>query len=618
MGVVDIVIFVAFIASVISLGIFKSKDEKTDGADGASEFFLAGRGLKWWLIGFSLIAANISAEQFVGMSGSSAGYMGIAIASYEWMAAITLVVVAFAFLPYFLKAGIFTIPQFLETRYNHWARSIMAIFMLTILVVVSFAAVVYAGALPMMDLLSQADVNLNLTTCCWIMGLFAAAYVAFGGLKACAWADLIQGSALIIAGGIITYLALDKLGVMDPAKLVDATGAVASNAAGLSGAERFTALNEAKLHMVLPASDSNIPWTALVIGLWIPNFYYWGLNQYITQRVLGSASLKEGQKGIVFAAALKLIIPFIIVFPGIIAFNMYSKDMAQLAANDEKIVKANDQLMEAFEKDAASDENPITVYTFDKGWEEHNKEKAVEIAAYNELAVANAKAAGEQVEEKAFVGYKYDSAMSLLIGKLVPKNGLFGFIIAALLGAIISSLAAILNAASTIFTMDIYGRYISKNAAQKTLVKVGRICIGVFVVIGCVIAPQLANPNFGGIFKYIQEFQGYISPGILAVFIFGLINRQAWRGSGVIGLAINPFIYGALAKFAPQIAFLDRMAICLGSVLALMTIIGLIKKEDKPIEFTSDVDMDTTSSRPALIAGIGVVILTLILYGIFW
>jgi len=618
MGIMDVVVFFGFIIGVISLGVFKSKDENTQGDEGASEYFLAGRGLTWWLIGISLIAANISAEQFVGMSGSAADYLGLAIASYEWMAAVTLVVVAFAFLPYFLKTGIFTIPQFLENRYNHWARSMMAIFMLVILVLVSLSGVIYAGSLTMMDLLNQSGFSINLTVCCWIMGLIAAAYVAFGGLKACAWADLIQGSALVVAGGVICYLALRHLGLTPGSELVDATGTIAASIGdGVGGVEKFRILNESKLHMVLPKSDLNIPWTALVVGLWIPNFYYWGLNQYITQRVLGSASLKDGQKGIVFAAALKLIIPFVIVFPGLMAFNMFSGEMAEKAASDPSIVMQNEKTLAAYEGEK-TDAESLTVFKYDKGWAGRNAEKVVEIDAHNAAVVARAEHSDGLILEQKLVGYKTDSALGLLIGKLVPKGGMFGFIIAALLGAIISSLAAILNAASTIFTMDIFGRYMSKNAAQRTLVRVGRICVGVFVVVGCVVAPQLGNPKFGGIFKYIQEFQGYISPGILAAFIFGLLNRSAHGMTGVIGLIVNPVIYGLLAKFRPDIAFLDRMAICLFAVLIIMGVIGAFWKLPEKVEFKSNTDLDLESSKPALIAGIGVVIVTLILYGIFW
>jgi len=612
MPIIDVIIFVGFIAAVLAVGILKSRNEND-----SESYFLAGRGLTWWLIGISLIAANISAEQFVGMSGSAADYMGLAIASYEWMAAITLVVVAFAFLPYFLKTGIYTIPQFLEHRYNHVARAMMATFMIIILVLVSLSGVIYAGSLTMQDLLNQANINVNLSMCCWIMGIIAALYVASGGLKACAWADLIQGTALIVAGGAITWLALRHLGATPSAELVDAAGATATNVDSAGGVGRFMTLNESKLHMVLPRTDKNIPWTALVIGLWIPNFYYWGLNQYITQRILGSASLREGQKGIVFAAFLKLIVPFIIVFPGLMAFNMFSSDMALKASEDPKIKVANGETLAVYEEER-NNPQAVTVFTFDRGWESLNLDKAAELTAYNDQVIERAKADASEVTEKKLIGYKTDSALSLLIGKLVPKGGLFGFVVAALLGAIISSLAAILNAASTIFTMDVYGRYLNKTAAQKTLVSVGRICVGVFVVIGCVVAPQLANPRFGGIFKYIQEFQGYISPGILAVFVFGLLNRTAHGVTGVIGLVLNPVLYWVIAKVWPSIAFLDRMAICFFSLLIIMGVIGAIKKLPEPVVFKSDTKLDLTGSKPAAVCGIGVVIMTLILYAIFW
>ena len=614
MSFLDLLAFFGFIICVVALGMFKSRQENT-----SEEYFLAGRGLTWWLIGISLIASNISAEQFVGMSGSAAGYMGIAIASYEWMAAITLVVVAFIFLPYFLKTGIFTMPHFLEHRYNHWARSIMAVFMLSIMVGVCLSGVIYAGSIAMQDLLSQTGIAIHLATCCWIVGMIAGIYITFGGLKACVWADLLQGTGLILAGGIISWLALRHLGLTPVNELVDASGAIASNLSQTAGAvTKFHLLNASKLHMVLPRTDLNIPWTALVVGLWVPNFYYWGLNQYITQRILGSASLKEGQKGIVFAAALKLIIPFIIVLPGVMAFNMFSTDMANKATSDQKIVLQNAKTIGLYDSEKVNEES-LKVFPFDKGWSQRNAEKAEELKDYNEKITIRAKNSGKKVVENILVGYKTDSALGLLVGKLVPKGfGLYGFIIAALLGAIIAALAAILNAASTIFTIDVYGRYINKNATQQSLINVGRISVGVFVVIGCVISPQLGNPKFGGIFRFMQEFQGYVTPGILAVFIFGIINRRAHGATGVIGLIANPIIYGLIAKFHPEIAFLDRMAICLGSILIIMTVIGQFWKLPEPVEFKSTTKLDLTYSKPALIFGIGVVIVTLILYIIFW
>ena len=625
MGFIDIAVFVAFIASVIGIGLWKSKSSHSEEGS-AADYFLAGRGLTWWLIGVSLIAANISAEQFVGMSGSAASHVGLAIASYEWMAAVTLVVVAFAFLPYFLKTGIYTIPGFLEHRYNHIARSIMAVLMMAILVGVSLCGVIYAGALPMRELLEQAGVSLlptsehavSLAACCWIMGLLAAGYVAAGGLKACAWADLIQGTALIIGGMAITYFAFHALGIAQPSEL--SLGVGATTASGASHAvtpetgvwQRFAMLNADKLHMFLPKTDSVIPWTALCLGLWIPNLYYWGLNQYITQRTLGSASLAEGQKGIVFAAALKLIIPFIIVFPGLIAFNLYREDM---------IIKANQDFVQAY-KSAVAKPDKYQLLTFKalEEWKTQNTALAAEIETRNVKVIADAEKVGKKIAVKEQMPFKFDSALGLLVGKLcMGKKGVFGFIIAALLGAIVSSLAAVLNAASTIFSMDIYHSYINKQASAKQLVGVGRICVGVFVVIGCVVAPLLDDPTLGGIFNYIQEFQGFVSPGVLAVFVFGLLNRTAKGWVGALGLVLNVVLFAVL-KWTPcfsEINFLNRMAICLTVVLVVMSVIGQFYKLPQPVQFHSNTHLNLESSKGAKWGGIAVVVVTAILYVIF-
>jgi len=316
LSMVDLLVFFGFMVAVVAVGMLKSRKEAT-----SEDYFLAGRGLSWWLIGFSLIAANISTEQFVGMSGQAAGPLGLAIASYEWMAAITLVVVAFIFLPKFLSSGIYTIPEFFKYRYNEGSRVIMAVFTMIIYVFVTIAAVIYSGAVVAETLFKDAVIpgglQINITTASWIIGIIAAGYVAFGGLKACAWADLLQGSALIVGGAIVVLIALNKLGAASVDSLA-AGGAIAGEITDVSGGvAKFVALNKDKLHMVLPRGNQAIPWTALVVGLWIPNFYYWGLNQYITQRTLGAKSLGQGQKGIVFAAALKLIIPFVIVIAAI-------------------------------------------------------------------------------------------------------------------------------------------------------------------------------------------------------------------------------------------------------------------------------------------------------------
>jgi SSS family solute:Na+ symporter len=630
LNLLDIIVFVGFIVAVIGTGVLKSRNEKT-----SEDYFLAGRGLSWWLIGFSLIAANISTEQFIGMSGSAAKWLGLAIASYEWMAAITLVVVAFFFLPKFLRAGIYTIPEFLEYRYNEASRSLMALFTVVIYVFVTFAAVVYSGAIVVKTLFGGQQIfgiEVNIVTACWAIGMLAAIYVVCGGLKACAWADLLQGSALIAGGAIILVLALRALG----SATTDSIPELSTIGTGAGIWERFYKLNGDKLHMVLPRNDPEIPWTALVLGLWIPNFYYWGLNQYITQRTLGSKSLAEGQRGIVFAAGLKLLIPFIIVFPGIIAFNLFSKDMkaeaidnnAEVMAKFEQVSKNPSGARVAFRFDqqfpgmyketaeAISKFNSIAAGTeasVDKGLYEANEELLKVIAAKN-----SGKGSAEQIEiQQTLLGYKFDSAFALLIKKLVPK-GWRGFVLAAIMGAVMSSLAAMLNSASTIFTMDLYNKYIRKNAPQRSLVAVGRICVGVFAVIGCFIAPLLDNPRFGGIFKYIQEFQGYISPGILAVFVFGFLVKKAPPVTGVVGLLLNPVMYFVLAQVFPKMAFLDRMAFSFFCVLAVMGVITLVRPLKEAVQFPVRGDINLESSPGAKLCGVAVVVVTIGLYILFW
>lgn len=599
-GIIDIVVFFLFVAAVLAVGIYKSKGEETHGENGAADYFLAGRGLSWWLIGFSLIAANISAEQFVGMSGQGAGFEGLSVSSWEWLAAITLVVVAFALLPYFLRTGITTIPEFLEMRYNHWARLFMTLSMMLILVGVSLIGVIYAGALTLKELMASYDIMLSLPGCCWALGVIAAIYVAVGGLKACAWADLLQGSALIIGGGIITYFAFDALGGTNVAELVTSTGAQATIDQGASVMDKFSTLNEPALHM---GSNPAMPWPILLLGIWIPNFYYWGLNQYITQRILGSASLADGQKGLVLAAGLKLIIPFVIVIPGIIAFNLFSKDMEQSAGDH----------LAAYEQ-SITEPASIQVFELDAKWAVANPIKAVEIETYNAGVIARVGA--EFVEEVALKSYKYDSALGLLITRLIPQNvGILGFVVAALLGAIVSSLAAVLNAASTLLTMDVYQRYIDKKASQFRLVSMGRIFIGIFVVIGCVIAPTLADHK--SVFEFIQKFQGFVSTGILAVFIYGLLNRTSGKWAGVIGLLANPIIYGTLTAMYPDQHFLYSMSYSLIAVLAIMIFYGLVWKEESVV-FATNTTMDLTSSKSALIWGWGICVATIALYVFFW
>ncbi len=634
----DAVVFFGFIFAVVAVGIGMSRGEND-----SEDYFLAGRDLTWWLIGFSLIAANISSEQFIGMSGQAAGYLGLAIASYEWMAAITLIVVAFFFLPKFLRAGIYTIPEFLEYRFNHTARTLMSAMMVLVCVLVSFTAVVYSGALTAVVLFGDQPLfggfQLTIANASWIIGSLAAIYVVAGGLKACAWADLLQGSALIVGGAIVSYLAFQALGTAEPASI----GLSAEHAA--SGAlARFQALNGGKMHMVLPAADQIIPWTALVLGLWIPNFYYWGLNQYITQRTLGASSLADGQKGVVFAAGMKLIVPFIIVIPGIIAFNLYAKEMQNEAG------RGNQNVLDQLDKAQADPMAAKMAFQFDPHFAELNPDVAQRMVDTNRaVAGANADAAAgtngdvvadlnaqnsallaeikrangerpaaDRVEvQTSVLGYKFDSAFPLLMKHLMFP-GVRGFVFAALFGAVISSLAAVLNAASTMFTMDLYSQYLNRNATQGNLVLVGRICVALFAAVGCFISPLLGNPRFGGIFTYIQEFQGFISPGVLAVFIFGLFVHRAPRACGAVGLLICPIVYLALMFGTPNMAFLNRMAITFGGTLAILALMTITSPLAQPVTLPEQNKIALVSSPSAKFWGAIVVIATIVLYGIFF
>ena len=516
LGLADILTFLAFFAVVIGVAMYKSRKEET-----SEDFFLASRGLVWPLIGLSLIAANISTEHFVGMAGQGAGMAGLAIASYEWIAAITLVFVAIFFLPKFLKSGIFTIPEYLEYRYNTTARSIMAFYTMVIYVGVTIAAVIYSGGLTLQTIFGDLNNPQHLLIGVWAIGGIAALYTIWGGLKAVAWADLFQGSALIIGGAITMVIGFRAVG----------------------GVNSFFEHNADKLHMILPSNHSVLPWTALVIGLWIPNFYYWGLNQYITQRTLAAKTLKQGQLGIIFAAFLKLIIPFIIIFPGIMAYQLYGNQM-----------------------------------TGDSGT---------------------------------------DSAYPLLIRNLISP-GVRAFIFAAISGAVISSLASMLNSASTIFTMDLYKRHWKKDASQKMLIWTGRLSTAVFVLIGCLIAPQLGNPKFMGIFTYIQEFQGYISPGILAVFVFGMIFKRAPAVAGVTGLILTVPVYGFLQWQFGNLAFLNRMAITFVVVLIVMLILTLVRPLDKPRDLPVREEFDMRPAVAVKALGATVIAITIVLYIIFW
>ena len=408
----DLVIFAGYCALILGVGLFVSRDKKGHEKN-AEDYFLAGKSLPWWAIGASLIAANISAEQFIGMSG--AGFAsGLAIASYEWMAALTLIIVGKYFLPIFIEKGIYTIPEFVEKRFSTQLKTILAVFWIALFVFVNLSSVLYLGALAL-DAIMGVPMMYGLIG----LGLFAAAYSIYGGLSAVAWTDVIQVFFLVLGGLFTTYLALNVMS--------DGDGMLAGFNMVLEAApDRF--------HMILDKSNPefiNLPgiWV-LIGGLWVANIYYWGFNQYIIQRTLAAKSLKEAQRGIAMAAFLKLVIPFIVVLPGIAAYVM---------VNDPEIM-----------------------------------------ARLGEGAMANLPASGSS-----------DKAYPWLL-QLLP-SGMKGIAFAALTAAIVSSLASMLNSTSTIFTMDIYKPYFNKNASDKQTVKVGRITAGVALVIACIMAPLLGG-----------------------------------------------------------------------------------------------------------------------------
>jgi SSS family solute:Na+ symporter len=485
LNIFDISVFFAFFGIVVVFSMVKSRREKT-----SEDYFLASRSLKWPLIGFSIVAANISTEQFVGMAGQGAGSVGLAVSAWQLTGSVGIVLIAFTLLPRFLRAGLYTMPEFLEYRYNAAARSIMAILTVIIYMTVLLTAVLYSGALTLNTIF-----GIDLRLAVWAVGLIAAVYTTFGGLKAVAWADLFQGFALLAGGLSIFGLGLHACG----------------------GWKAFTTANANRLHMILPSSHEGLPWTGVASGMWIVILYYCGLNQFIVQRNLAAKTLRDGQLGVIFAGALWLLVPFAIVIPGIMAVQLYSGQLD-----------------------------------------------------------------------------KPDAAFPTLVKSLVP-NGLRGFILAAIAGAVISSLASMMNSAATIFTMDVYHRLLDRRASQARLVFVGRVVTIVCVLVGCSLAPQLIDPKFGGVFQFIQQFQGYIWPGVAAAFVFGMLVPQAPPAAGVTALISGPAIYALFQRFAGNVHFLIQVAVTFQLVLLIIGLITFFKplKEPKPLPERKDVELKT-------------------------
>lgn len=484
MNALSLFTFVLFFLIVVGVSIWKSRKKAGD-AECSSDFFLGGRNLTWPLIGISIVAANISSEQMVGMAGSGAAAQGLAVSAWQLMGSVFIVIVSMTLLPRFLRAGIYTMPEFLEYRYNPAARAIMAVLTVVIYVGVLLTAVLYTGATALSVLM-----DVPMTQGVWIIGFIGALYAATGGLKAIVYADLIQGLALLIGGMVIFFVALDASG----------------------GWTKFAAENPEKLKMLLfpgHAGYKDLPWYTVFSGMWIVMVYYCGLNQFIVQRNLAAKTLKDGQLGMIFAGGLWLLVPFAIVIPGIMAGNLFGAELAG----------------------------------------------------------------------------KSDAAYPILIKHLIGP-GLRGFIFAAIAGAIVSTLASILNSSSTIASMDVYKRLINPKASDQTIVRLGRILTIVFVILGCLTAPLLSDQ----VFQFIQKFQGFIWPGVVAAFLGAFLLPRAPGSAGVTALVLGPLLYSifqilnkdglfenVLEKPMLHMHFLNQVLACFVIIFVVMVVITVVR-----------------------------------------
>ena len=529
----DYVIFGIYLFVIVGLGLWVSREEEGEEKDSA-DYFLASKALPFWAIGSSLIAANISAEQFIGMSGS--GFrVGLAIASYEWMAAIALLLIAWFFLPIYLEKEIYTMPQFLEERYDGRVRMLLAIFWLLVYVFVNLTSVLYMGGLSM-------NVIMGFPLWASIVGLalIATAYSLYGGLKAVAWTDVVQVVVLVGGGLMTTWLALDAYGGSD----VGVVRGLSQLMADASG--RFNMiLFEGELMYrndegVLKDAYQLLPGLSVLVGgLWVANLFYWGCNQYIIQRALAAKNLKEAKRGLAFAGYLKLLLPLIVVVPGIVAF-----------ALDAPIQRG-------------------------------------------------------------------DEAYPWLLGEYVG-SGFRGLAFAALVAAIISSLASMMNSASTIFTMDLYRNYVDQEGvSEQKLVRIGRAVALICIVVATALAPQLADLD--QVFQYIQEYTGFVSPGVLAIFMLGLFWGKATPNAALASAVLSIPLSAAFKAWIPGIAFLNRMLIVFIISVALIVVISLYEGsgEDHPkaVDF-GEIEQETDPVYN--VAAFGILGITAALYAFFW
>ena len=537
LATIDIVVIAIYAVFIFGLAQFVSR-EKGGKAKDSSDYFLASKSLPWWAIGASLIAANISAEQIIGMSGS--GYaIGLAIASYEWMAALTLLIVGKYFLPVFLKNRIYTMPQFLEQRYGTRIRTLMALFWLALYVFVNLTSVLWLGSLAVTTV-----TGVDQTTAMFAIAAFSLLYQLYGGLKAVALTDIVQVTLLVLGGIMISVITLNEVG---------------GDAGFVGGFMRLTEELPDKFDMILSADNpfyKDLPGISVLIGgMWIANLAYWGFNQYIIQRALAAKSVEEAQKGIVFAAFLKLLVPFIVVVPGIAA-----------------VILAPDL------------ERPDQAYP--------------------------------------------------MMMNLLPA-GILGLVFAALIAAVVGTLASMINSIGTIFTLDLYAKFTGRHSlaedneadgtapSQKTpegekhLVLVGRIT----AVVAITIAALTARPLLGGsdqAFQFIQEFSGFFTPGITVIFLLGLFWKKASE-AGALGAAVASVALSYLFKaFTPTLPFIDRMGLVFLAALAIAIVLSLAMPAaaGKDRVSTTGISYKTTSGFN--IAAIAVIAILVAFYTAWW
>jgi SSS family solute:Na+ symporter len=550
----DYIVFLFYFVIVAGYGYWVYRKKKQESVSASHDYFLAEGSLTWWAIGASLIASNISAEQFIGMSGS--GFkMGLAIATYEWMAAATLMIVAIFFIPVYLKNKIYTMPQFLHQRYNGTVAMIMAVFWLLLYVVVNLTSILYLGALAI-----NSISGINITLCMYLLAIFAI-IITLGGMKVIGYTDVIQVLVLIIGGLVTTYLALTLV-----SQEFGTTGAI-------NGFKILTKQAPDHFNMIFSKENPNyidLPGlTVLVGGMWIVNLNYWGCNQYITQRALG-ADLKTARKGILFAAFLKLLMPVIVVLPGIAAYVLHQQGNFQTEMLQDGEI------------------NP-------------------------------------------------DRAYPVLLNLLGP--GLKGLAFAALTAAIVASLAGKANSIATIFTLDIFKKHLNKEATEKKQVWVGRVTVVVAMILAVIIAPFLGIDKKGG-FQYIQEYTGFVSPGIFAMFILGFFWKKTTSNAALFA-TIGGFAFSLFLKFLPgfadlsflssvnfsvltaagvyEIPFLDRMGLVFIFCMLGMFIISKVENAKGIVPNGLEVDKKMFKMDPGFAVG-AIIICGILaaLYTIFW